>query len=248
MSLQSFIEKYKIVDQFNTSYWSGSDVDVLINNTLIDESTQCSWQIMNRVQPFYNYAAYVPTNFKHGTRLISGELTINFKQVGYFYSVIQHLNQNASPVDPIQEFNTPSNANSLLTGVNSNTSAAIKSYIKAYEKELEANNRVIDQIINTPATIPNFKGMFESNNPLNIKIVFGGHVDQSVILKYASGNSFIEKDAIYRAGANSAPFTGLELMDVHVMGNATVIDDSGRPIMETFSFMAGNIRPITNRE
>jgi hypothetical protein len=60
---------FKLVDQFDSSYWSGTELEVYANNILLD-SVQVSYQVYERTQPYWGYASYIPDRIHHGNRLI----------------------------------------------------------------------------------------------------------------------------------------------------------------------------------
>jgi hypothetical protein len=51
-------EPYFLVDQFDSTYWSGLSVSVYAGPFLLDEAVSIQFQVSESVTPYYGYANY----------------------------------------------------------------------------------------------------------------------------------------------------------------------------------------------
>jgi len=233
----------RIVDQFNTNYWNKDDLHVYFNTFLIEEAIQLNYMIVEQVRPFYNYAGYRAARIYHGTGMINGELTINFKNDGYLYSLLNQL--NTSPVNKKQTTQTPSvpivqvNPLSISNITNGSTLSSIVAALKAQEA-------VNTYSTNLPS-INSSSSIFETQQPFDINIIFGAKLDAAQVLQFnTDGRTYIPKTANNLDSSYLKTGTGLKLIDVHLQANARSMDDSGRHIVETYTFIASDVQILTD--
>lgn len=249
-------EKWRIVDQYNTTYWSGLDIRVYFNNFRIDQATQVSYQIIEQVRPVYGYASFVADRMVQGQRLVAGEITLNFKREGYLFSLINALSSqeqwlvgsNGSTVNPLQTAATEYglfnyNANTIQDLKNGNYKGRNLSKIveDVYQKELL--NPASDIF---PAQVKNDNAMFFSKKEgFDINIIYGAQVKSELTLRYdGSGNSYPDITKNVESRLDNRPATGIKIVGAYLSSSAKTISDDGRPIMETYSFQAKNVQVL----
>lgn len=249
-------EEWRVVDRFDSSYWSGRDVCYYFDNIKLDEVIQLTWQAFEKVTPFYGYASYIPDALVHGQRLISGEISMNFKREGYMFSLLNLVkttrpedvwvttkNKKGNPIDTsVSDWGISSSpsaaAASLKTGELS--PAQVRKLVQEqYQKEISSSNSS-----KFPAVIEARAGMYETRKGgFDINIIFGADLRNELALRY-DGNSEAYADVIRvpseHIGDNVA--TGIKLIGASISGKGKTIGDDGRPILETYSFMARDIR------
>jgi hypothetical protein len=251
-------DEYKLVDQFDSAYWSGLDLAVYANNIHVDEALQFNYQVVEQVRPYYGYASYVPDKIYHGTRIISGELTINFKRDGYLFSLLNLLTRQKSkdvwmPSKPISTDATtgervrpptPFVVNpwgpQQATKISTQTMSGDQAYQLVQAKLEAGSQRVLDRF---QANIPQTKGIFETSNiAFDLNIIFGGNINSALSLKYiADSNEYYADGAVIDDNKSIYPATGLKIIGVEIMGLAKSIADDGRAILETYTFQAKDI-------
>jgi hypothetical protein len=266
----NFPEQYAIVDNFNSTYWSGIQIRCYFGRTKLVDVIQFNYQVLEQVRPYYGYASYVPNRLHHGTRLIAGEFTVNFTSEAYFFSLLEKIRRdpNAGALLPTTEEEStrdhlpPMDYSKL--GVESGTDLAnlpidsqkriIDSYRKAFRNP---NIPIPSENGRYSPVIRNNQGLFEITDPatgarrnLDLTILYGADLKDGLVLNMLNAEGeYYADNATTLADLDSdnslAPLTGIKLKGVSILGQAKSMDDSGRPIVETYSFQAKNIQIIT---
>lgn len=249
----SSYENYKLVDKFDTTYWSGYDVEVYLNDIFLDESVQISWQVLERVQPYYHYSSYVPTRIHHGSRIVNGEFTINMKQSGFIYSALEQIRSGSLSYDPLKLEEKPvkfSQTNGVSFDPTTADKDALAAYIKSYNRATREQDDTLESVYQTsPPKIRNYAGIFETGGSgFDISVIFGSKLRSSLTLSYSTDNNYYARNSIKPLTNVTKPVTGVMVKGASIMGSAMSVDDSGRNIMETFTFQAKNIVPISGDE
>lgn len=252
MSLpQSYQENYRLVDKYDTTYWSGQDLEVYFNDIHMDETTQVNWQVLERIQPYYHYSDFVASRIHHGARIVNGEITVNFKQSGYMYSVLEAIRSGNTSPSLTQSLEEKAPRFDETSGVsfdpeNANDKA-ITAYIKSYSNSVKVQEDRVASVYNgIPARVRNRAGIFETAiGGFDITVLFGNHLTSGLSLRYNTENNYYARNSIKPMPEAIKPVTGIKILGVSILGTAIAADDSGRPIMETFSFQARNIVPIS---
>lgn len=246
-------ENYKLVDKFDTTYWSGYDVEVYVEDIYVDEAVQLNWQVLERIQPYYHYNSYVPTRLHHGSRIINGELTINSKQSGYILSLLEQVRTQGTAFSPTPNEEKPfrfEESNGVSFDPPTANKDALAAYIKNYQNSVKLQDQKVESVYQkvSPRTI-NYAGMFETTSKgFDLSVIFGAKLDSSLTLSYSTDNNYYARNSITPLENVTKPVTGFKLQGVSIMGSSMSIDDSGRNIMETFSFQARNIVRMSGQE
>lgn len=335
-------EPWHLVDEYNSTYWSGLDANVFFNGIHIEEIVQIQYQVVESVTPYYGYAYYTAQRMHRGQRIISGNFLINFKQSGYLFGLLETFKTNgrSSYFDPGTDPNTPlppdsgdiepstswnqapsasqqtppakvgevasfsgskqktfspfesldaavANTNSWLplippnTAANSNTQAAsldTKSFLETTRSKVESlssqdNAPPADQAFITrqfaqwraaswhsdPAYLSEKNRQFFGSNPSSRRPLYKGP-KAGISVKIAYGNPMIETQTLrrnalgeyIRQGTDASYFGNAivstidMLTGVEITGVTKVVDDSGRPVLEQYSFLARDYMDITS--
>jgi hypothetical protein len=258
-------EQWKILDKFDSTYWSGLDVQLYANNVALGEALQLSYIINEQVRPYYGYSSYVPDRIYHGSRLIQGEISLNFKRDGYIFSLLKLLSQQDSDdvwlpsayrtstavhgaQKPIDFSNTPYGPQLWEQIVdNELTPEQIKAITKKVEYGSETTVNTYSPDINTS------QGVFETRaEGFDLNIVFGGSLSSTQTLRaLEEGDYSLEayrewEGAIAPVIGALPTSTGLKIIGVSIMNVARTIADDGRPVVETYSFQAKDIVVLKN--
>lgn len=256
-------EHWNIVGQYDSSYWSGLQTQIYLGNLVLDEFVQITYQVFERTQPYYGYASHVANRIHHGTRLIAGEISVNFQNFGYLFGILEKLRQTGGdhhvpkaekeykykqpppPDDSTRKSFIISSLDDLkdvdLTG--DFFTSLKESFQTPFER---AGQETLDLV---PVSIPSNRGLYEGSMAgIDITILMGGSLSPGQTLKVdGAGNLYTEPTAQVVPGDESLVFskTGLVLEGCSISTQAMTIADDGRPIMQTLSFTGRNIRPVT---
>jgi hypothetical protein len=87
---------------YDLEYFSGAQMNMYIGDVLIDEVTSLQIQVQQKKMPVYGYASQLFDKVAKGTVFVEGTFTINFKESGYLYAVLERYkrltNGSSSPV------------------------------------------------------------------------------------------------------------------------------------------------------
>jgi hypothetical protein len=74
---------------YDLEYFSGAQMNMYIGDVLIDEVTSLAVSVRQNKMPVWGYASQLFDKVARGTVLVQGTFTINFKESGYLYAVLQ---------------------------------------------------------------------------------------------------------------------------------------------------------------
>ena len=267
---------WQLVDKYDSSYWSGGHVDVYANDVLLD-SVQVSYQIVERVHPYYGYASYVADRMHHGTRLVTGELTLNFKRYNYLFSLLSYLRQgkgrdllpvpkeisvprtdeerNADgstglvkvrPPVPYESDATPISQSKASTLSATQLRRLLNARKKAHDEDQYLVNTDIGQDV-YPSNVQTTLGMFATRpSGFELNIIHGAGLVSAQTLRFHTEDDYsLKMGSTHDIQYTPNPGTGLKILGVELQGDAKVIDDSGRPVLETYTFQARDVVPMS---
>lgn len=262
---RSLHEEWKIVDKFDSTYWSGLDVQVYANNYHLDEAIQVNYVISEQVRPYYGYSSYTPDRIYHGSRLINGEISFNYKRDGYLFNLLKKL-QIPSLWDSdeiVQQTLTPETkpapgplmpptigANLLATLASSNLPADVANSMMTRMKERPVQKNIYTAVTQTSP----LRALFETTvDGFDLRIIFGANLDTGQTLRSVDGTSYEVKPLEHRfkdmqlaEDSGIATGTGIQINGVEIAGISKTINDDGRPIIETYAFHARDIEILKN--
>lgn len=68
-------------------YYSSLDADIVFGDVFIDEVVSIVWQVQQQAMPIFGYNSYTFDDIAVGSRLISGQFTVNFIEANYLSRV-----------------------------------------------------------------------------------------------------------------------------------------------------------------
>jgi len=255
-------EGYQLVSDFNTAYWSGLDCQVYAGNIWVRDAVQVNYQVLETVRPYWHYSHYVPTRLRHGTRMIQGELTINFTRNSYIFALLNKLN-TFGPVRPEDKFQPNMNQadgtqagspvlyNSYSWGPQTGRQIMTDDMTADQKREfvLARKKAMAQQQLELSAAKPSISqstGMFEIGpQGFDLNIVFGAYLSKPLSLQFSADNEeyFLDGATFPDLRVNPGPMgTGIRLVGVDIQGMAHSVVDDGRPLMQTFTFLARDVR------
>lgn len=134
----------KIYDQ---EYFSGAQVNVYIGDVLVDEITGLQIQVQQRKLPIFGYASQLFDKVAKATVMVQGAFTINFKESGYLYAVLERYKRlssgNSAPVvSPFISTSAFSQLGKDRGGAKLNNTKGILS-----RKNIEQMKKTVDDVI-----------------------------------------------------------------------------------------------------
>ena len=74
---------------YDQEYFSGTQATIYIGDVWVDEVTSFAFQVTQAKAPLYGYASQLFDAVSRGPRLVRGQFTINFKEAGYLWLVLE---------------------------------------------------------------------------------------------------------------------------------------------------------------
>jgi len=233
------LPRWIVTGEFDSTYYSGLDVSVYFNNIYIDEAVALQYQELEQVKPVFSYADYTPRRFSHGSRMIQGTFTINFKDSGYITKILQRLANEEGTDKDIKTLSKKMATKNLtlqqaalggdftlediVNVANQNDPNAYRDYMDSFDETYwgvnnNATSRTTDRIMKRPRYATTKEGF-------DILVKFGQPEE-------VRNNQYPSYDK----------WGTLEIIRGCDIGSyAKAIDDSGRNILEVYSFVGRSI-------
>lgn len=261
---------WKTLDKFYQTYWSGLDCRIYANNILIDEIISLQYTLQEAVMPLFAYHSYTYETVLHGARRVEGSFTINYKRDSYLYELLRQLDEptstreSATSLRDTEAFRMAREGNATLevfTALAAGGQAhrpnsggrikvdpvLLKNVAEDFEQAMWGAKR---EHLNDPATRQVTTDLFNSTSAkaprfelprrFDINIQFGSAKDLKLRRRKIVGGVVEEDfDAENRVAIPVA--TSTRIIGVALNGNGRVVDDSGKPIIETYSFIAKDV-------
>ena len=256
---------WKTVDQYYQTYWSGLDARIYANDVLIDEILSLQFQLQEAVAPLFSYASYTYDTLMHGARRVTGAFSINFKRESYIYELLRLLRkakpgndrvllQRDSEARRIAESGTATVEDfTALAAGGGNTKidkagrvqfdpALFNEIAQDFEDAIwrrpdpKEQNTAVSRLVDTLSDSARLdRPKFEVDRRFNLEIQFSSTgLAESKKRKVAGGPEPL--------GNTQIPVTtSTVLLGVALTGVERSLDDSGRPIMETYTFIARDV-------
>ena len=253
---------------YNTEYFSGAQVSVYIGDVWIDEITSISYSVQQSRAPLYGYADTYFRDVAKGKVLVQGQFTINFKESGYLWLVLQRYKTmlhsfDASYINSFGDSGTAGRENI----------EAIQSIIqndKSYMSQFDRNNYL--QALASQTGFIRHPGAQRSTSGSAASLGGFSEFKRRDTAGTASENAFETfEDAVWGesqdfldnanrraddadlnpfdiyltfgdfAADNNVNHTIHKLSDVYIIGSSREIVIDGTPIQEAYSFICRNL-------
>lgn len=131
---------------YNVDYFSGSQCAVYIGDTWVDEVTSLTYVVQQDRVPLYGYADQLFSGVSKGQVIIQGEFTINFKEAGYLFLILDRyqtvINQKQSVLGVFHKPKVAETGNPLRT---------------PFESSDRVHREAIESITNNDGTFTTFE-------------------------------------------------------------------------------------------
>ena len=219
MANKETLNNYQI---FPREYFSGIDCYISFNNIPIDEIVSMEFTLQEPIIPIYGYASYTYDAVAHGSRIVTGSFTINFKESLYIRSALIKLAEvgisSASPQKPRSNMSSEE----LLAWMKGRSFTEVEKLAGEYSEKMW--NKDPSPELNKQAN-PFFttRGSALSTYGFDIILSYG--------------------DELIELGKKHDDFPGTVkfINGVHLTGVSQVLRPSGEPIYEQYQFMAKDL-------
>jgi hypothetical protein len=236
------------IDRFDSYYFSGENANVYLNGLYLSETVNIQWQLTNNTLPLYGYHSYEFNHMAPGTRIVQGSLTINYTEPLYIIKLIQSLSGDTgsdlsrSDQDMRKQKGVAPGtiANNILTASSEDIYRSVSDKSgKGFNREALRNLKEVNkERFGWVSVSKQEENTFTENKPLykpvnggiNIKVTFG-----------QSDKEVSREDSSYRSDAKLNDINSITLIDVNLTGEGSLVDDSGKPVQEMYSFLAKKI-------
>lgn len=251
---------------YNEEYFSGSQAAIYIGDVWVDEITSLSYAVHQNRTPLYGYASQLWDDVSEGPVLVQGEFTINFKEAGYLWLILNRYREtmtgNRSLISPFKDTDEVSQRNieQLINGEVSTfrrnelyknlASEAARELMRA---QTSAQLGGFASIRRSSGYVGKFK-QGRKKGQYDAESVFE-HFENEIWRKTNEQLDAEDRRAddprlnpfdIYIAfgdfaGDDRANHTIQKITDVHILGSSKRIVVDGQPIQEAYSFIGRNL-------
>jgi hypothetical protein len=204
----------------NIRYFSGSQASLYIGDVWVDEITSYSFTLQHDRSPVYGYGSQHWDFMPRGTIIIMGEFTINFKEPNYLWIILERYKRFklAGSKRTKSESNALDDLGKKLQvrpeSFESDTRRSLESFFRAKVKDVKDIQEAVR--INTEGQLLQGK--------------------QKELMNHASFNM------VLGYGASGKDSIGERINDIQIMQKTKTLQSDGRPITETYSFIARDMR------
>lgn len=231
--------------RFSEEYFAGQDVRIYFGDTWVDEIVSMQFAVLTNVAPIHGYASYTYDQVAVGSRQVQGSFRINFKESYYLHFITNRLESELETMYSNAQYNSSNPKTKKATDIVSpehvlavSTSNTEKFEKLAYEYEealwgVSSNSGMTAKVQNG--------GNYDYFAPENSRpnLAKHGFTITSLYGPYAQS---------YKPGAKteSVASTALTLTGVYLTGVSHVVDGSGQPIQEEYTFIAKDLNGPAN--
>ena len=225
--------------QYDYDHYSGSNASLYIGDILIDEITSIQYRLEQQKRPIYGYASHHWDFVAKGTTIVTGNFTINFKEAGYLHIVLEHLANNSisgSPIPSAPDYDagqvttdpiTRANIETVIQkGVTPDTYKALSDLSKLPDTKFEDVAEQFEDAIWGP------DGSSAARDPLAVA--------ESLRRPDLMDNFdiFLTFGNLDDAASNH---TARRIRQVELVGQSQLVEVSGEPIQEAYTFIARDV-------
>jgi|YNPBryulayer2012_1023412.scaffolds.fasta_scaffold01911_8 hypothetical protein len=250
------MDRWRVVDRFDTSYYNGLDVRILLGDFVLSEVVGLSYELVENATPIFGYASYTYDKVVRGTRMIRGQFVINFKQAGYIVWMVNRYLTVASG----RQLSGEERFKAAITGLRkgeSNLPAIRDDIRRAVQRQVKGQSgNEVEYVVSALRAhfwgesslpredVPYTPLFMQSDIPLRLFIAYADPQ-----LKDSRG-VFLQRpvDTVDGRPVQTGPVTNRaelfqaeELVGVQILGYNKAIDDSGRNLLEQYQFIARDI-------
>jgi hypothetical protein len=249
---------------YSVDYFSGAQTAIYIGDVLVDEVTSIYWTVQQNRVPIYGYSDQLFRTMAKGQVLIQGTFTINFKEAGYLWLILERyrrlISGKSSKLSPFLDSKSVTQEN-IEKIINGEITTAERTRLAEVLGEAEAQKLFdggslteVSDRQQTAASLQGFSsvtratgGIGEAENMLEVfeDMIWGRPEEDLELQDRRADDPDLNPFDIYIAygdfaGDNRVNHTIQKLTDVYIVGSAKQIEITGMPIQEQYTFIARN--------
>jgi hypothetical protein len=252
---------------YEVDYFSGAQVAIYIGDVLVDEVTSITYQVSQHRTPLYGYASQLFDALTAGPVIVQGNFTINFKEAGYLWFILQrYQNIIGAKNPPIASLNDGLRERTFDMNPEMKADRGQSQYVNPALIAWEVANKIInkDQAsqlqdtarANTGRKLGGYSSIARAQGGMGVAENVYEYFEDKIWASQAAQEDLNEgrrADSnnlnpfeIYVAygdytGDNRLNHTIRKLAQVNIVGTAQQIVYDGMPIQEQYNFIARNI-------
>lgn len=243
---------------YNQEYFSGSQVGIFIGDIWVDEITSFEFMVGQSKSPLYGYSDELFRDVTQGRVLVQGQFSINFKEAGYLFLILDRYRKKMKNLKSISETTVGQNISESMRG--------------AFVQDQFINQQNIEQVVNGETSVFNNNQLFASlagfssstragarNNVFqqdslgraeNLfeqfeNAVWGHQTTAELDINRRSDDHRLNPFDIYIGYGDfhddTLNHTIQRITDVHILNSQKGFAADGRPIQEVYTFIARNV-------
>lgn len=248
-------DTWRVVDQFESTYFNGLDIRIYFNQVRIDDVVGLNYEIREQVLPIYGYASYTVDRYLRGQRIIEGTFTIFFKQP---FELIHRIRSLRSTLKPEPSSGTATeNAVSQeppWRGAQASNQPIASSMVDILNYVIESQAKYWRPSVQDP--IPGSDDLKNlridrkftplwATRDLQIRIAYGDYESRDKRLQQIQAQTTMMTLHPPKGPSGSDIYSLIEVLDhVQITSVGKAIDDSGRAVLEAYGFVASDIRVL----
>lgn len=206
----------------NKKYYSGSQASLYIGDVWVDEIINYSFTLQHDRSPVYGYGSQHWDFMPKGTIIVMGEFTINFKEPNYLWIILERykkfrLTGKRNESEDKKLRNLQDKFKTSPDTFANDTRRSLNAFFEAGTQDLQSVAQAIKLNFNEQGLVENQSKKRELLN----------HSSFNMVLGYG------------KPGPDSI---GERINDIQIMQKTKVLESDGRPITETYSFIARDMR------
>lgn len=234
-------------ERFPSEYFSGSDIRVYFEGILIDEITDLQFSLIEKVLPIFGYNSYTYDAIARGSRIIQGTFAINFKDVDYLKTAVENIlndperyvvaDNYAATEQYASKYNRDPqlNRNTLYHYLERGWTSKFEELANQYEEMIWGT--ALGRNDMSKATGPYFPvSSGDMSVSFDIIITYGPYAKDRYYAREGFGH---DVELEYYRHVNQG--TVKSIHNVQLTGVSQVIDTSGQPIKEVYTFLARDL-------
>ena len=226
---------------YNIDYFCGAQMAAYIGDIWIDEITSMSFSISHNKIPIYGYSDTLFRTVSKGQVLVQGQFTINFKEAGYLWLVLNRYHQLKGTSVPL--YPTPKNQQNIEQAYG--VSKVLGNQITKNDKNKLLN--AMQEYYSLAGDTHADGGKADALFTLFENGVWGKKTGESLADSVARrcDDPSLNNFDIYLSygdflGDAKHNHTMQRLTNIHIIGSGQAIEISGMPLQESYQFIGRN--------
>jgi len=230
------------LDPFNQNYWSGKDAKIFIDDIYLTDALEFNYSLAEALDPVRHYSSYTVTTMAQGSRIVQGQFSMLTTQMSFIHYLVDEVRKRKG-LEPITNYTSePVQTQPQAPTVPESTAtfadaADIFNYIRATDQNTP---------VNTPVVAVRARGtLLELPRGTTMTIAFGEYAptSSSIIRPKPNDMGYEIADYTFQSSYRSSS-SALHFEGVTIQSKVQSYSDDGKPVLETFSFLAKTIKEV----